>query len=151
MADLTNVATGLLDDDENPILIGQNYVSVVDPTAIKFYGTKPMTIFTVDFGADASEEVGVSQAIGTVIRIIQNYCTIVIRGDLVSDQRMTFFVEIANDSQDWDNASGTEDTTLVEQIEADIVALGDTSEDDGWDFTAVTCTAVTSLDIVEEE
>ena len=147
MADLTNVATGLLDGSGDPILVGQNYVSVVDPTAIKFYGTKPMTIFTVDFGADASEEVGVSQAIGTVIRIIQNYCTIVIRGDLVSNQTMTFFVEIANDSQDWDNDSGTADTTLVAQIEDDVVALGDTSGAGGWDFTAVTCTAVTSLDL----
>jgi len=147
MADLTNVATGLLDGSGDPILVGQNYVSVVDPTAIKFYGTKPMTIFTVDFGADASEEVGVSQAIGTVIRIIQNYCTIVIRGDLVSNQTMTFFVEIANDSQDWDNDSGTVDTTLVAQIEDDVVALGNTSGTGGWNFTAVTCTAVTSLDL----
>jgi hypothetical protein len=147
MADLTNVATGLLDGSGDPILVGQNYVSVVDVDAIKFYGTKPMTIFTVDFGADASEEVRTGQAIGTVIRIIQNYCTIVIRGDLVADQTMTFFVEIANDSQDWDNDSGTVDTTLVAQIEADIVELGDTSGDGGWDFTAVTCTAVTSLDL----
>ena len=150
MADLINVATGLFDADENPILVGQNYLAVVDTTAIKYYGTKPMTIFTVDFGSNASDEVGATQAIGTVIRIIQNYCTIVIRGNLVSDQKMTFFVEITNDSQDWDNTSGTADTTLVEQIEADVIALGDTGEG-GWDFTAVTCTAVTSLDIVEEE
>jgi hypothetical protein len=145
MADLTNVETGLLDGSGDPILVGQNYVSVVDVDAIKFYGTKPMTIFTVDFGADASEEVGTGQAIGTVIRVIQNYCTIVIRGDLVGDEKMTFFVEIANDSQDWDNDSGTADTSLVDQIEVDIIALGDTSGDGGWDFTAVTCTAVTSL------
>jgi hypothetical protein len=129
------------------IKVDQNHRSVVDATVIKYYGTKPMTVFTVDFGADASEEVGFGQAISEVIRVIQKYCIIVIRGDLVSDEKMTFFVEHANDSLDWDKDADTATKTLVEQIEADVVALGDLSGDDGWDFTAVTCTLVISLEI----
>ena len=139
MADLFGIEAGGLPG----VFVDANYVSTLDVEAIKYYGTKPMTIFTVDFGGDASEEVGVGQAIDEVVRVIQKFCTIVIRGNLSNDEKMTFFVEIANDEIDWNNDDTA--TTLVDQIEADVIALGDTSGDDGWDFTGVTCTLVTDL------
>lgn len=105
--------------------------------AIQYFGNKPLTFFTVSFGADASAEVGPNEAIQAVERIVNKYATVVIRGDLQSDdETMAFAVEQTNQSLDWDGA-GAE--TLVEQIEDEIIALGATYGDNGFDMTGVSC------------
>jgi len=113
-------------------------------STILFNGMKDLTFFEIDFGADASAEVGPNEAIQAAIDIVNKYATCVIRGDLhATDQKMCFAVEQANTSLDYDGA-GAE--TLVEQIEDEIIALGATYGDNNFDMTAVTATVKTSFD-----
>jgi hypothetical protein len=112
---------------------------------IQYYSNKTLTFFEVDFGANASAEVGPNEAIQAVENIVRQYATIVIRGALQSDNRtMTFVVEQTNESLDWDG-NGAE--TLVEQIEDEIIALGATYGDNNFDMTAVTCTVNTTVSL----
>jgi hypothetical protein len=109
---------------------------------IQYYSNKNLTFFEVDFGADVTAEVGPNEAIQAVENIVRQYAIIVIRGALqADDQTMTFVVEQTNQSLNWDG-EGAE--TLVEQIEDEIIALGATYGDNGFDMTAVTCTVNTT-------
>ena len=139
MADLLTATIG----GGSSILVAENRKSVFDATAVDFYGNKPLTFFTVDFVAAANAEIGANEAIQTVIEIIQQYATIVIRGALFdTNTQMCFAIEIPNDSLDWDGL-GAE--TLVEQIEDEIIALGATYGNNSFDMTAVTCTVKTGF------
>ena len=112
---------------------------------VQYYSNKGLTFFEVDFGADASAEVGPNEAIQAVENIVRQYATIVIRGALqADDQTMTFVVEQTNESLDWDG-NGAE--TLVEQIEDEIVALGDDYGDNDFDMRNVTCTVNTTVSL----
>ena len=115
----------------------------LDLTVIDYLGTKPLTIMAVDFVADASAETGPNEAVQAVIQEIQKYCSIIIRGELIAtDTQMVFFLDLENDTQNWDG-NGAE--TLVEQIEDDIQALGEDYGDNDFDMSAVTCQVKTSL------
>jgi hypothetical protein len=112
---------------------------------IQYFSNKTLTFFEVDFGADARPELGPNEAIQAVENIVRQYAIIVIRGALQSDnQTMTFVVEQTNESLDWDGA-GAE--TLVEQIEDEIIALGDDYGDNDFDMRNVTCTVNTTVSL----
>ena len=117
-----------------------------DLTVIEYNGMKPLTWIEIDFGADASGEGGPNEAVQTVLNIAQKYATIVVRGDLVqTNQVMMVAVEAPNTSLNYDGA-GAE--TLAEQIEDEIIALGDLSAAGSapiWDFTGVSCLVKSTL------
>ena len=141
MADLLTATIG----GGSSVLVAENRKSVADATVVDYMGNKDLTMFTVDFVADASAETGANEAIQAVVEIIGKYSTIVIRGALFdSDTQMCFAVETPNDSEDWDGA-GAE--TLVEQIEDEIIALGATYGNNNFDMTAVTCTVKTTFEL----
>jgi len=141
MADLLTSTIG----GGSSVLVAENRKSVTDATTVEYNGNKALTMFTVDFDADASAELGTNEAIQAVVEIIGKYATIVIRGALFdSDTQMCFAVEQSNDSLDYDGA-GAE--TLVEQIEDEIIALGATYGNNNFDMTAVTCTVKTTFEL----
>jgi hypothetical protein len=112
-------------------------------TKIHYNGNKPLTIFELDFGAAVTTQLSPNEAIAKCINIIQKYATIVIRGDLHStNQVMAFAVEQVDESLNWDG-NGAE--TLVEQIEDEIIALGNLSGSGEINYTSVTCTVKTSF------
>ena len=81
------------------------------------------------------------------MRIIEKYATVVIRGALYgTNQKFTVAIEQSNASLDYDGA-GAE--TIVEQIEDEIIALTDLSgaTPAQIDFTGVTCTVKTTLEL----
>lgn len=132
--------------------IDANKKSVYDITAVDFYGNKPLTIFTIDFVAAVNEQTGANQAIDTVIKIIQKYATVVIRGALFdTNTQMCVAIETPNESADW---GGPDDsiaaTTLVEYIEDEIQALGNltgASSAPIFNFSSVTCTVKTTFEL----
>lgn len=144
MADLYGVSTGggLAG---NGATVDFNRKAVEDLTAIKFYGGKQLTFLLVDFVAAANGELNQNEAVQAVMQIIGKYATIVIRGDLFdTNTQMVIAVETPNDSLDWD---GNGATTLAQQIDDEINALGATYGDNNFDMTAVTCTVKTSLNL----
>ena len=115
--------------------------------AVSYHGIKPLTFFEIAFGVDVSAQNTPGLAIQKVLAICSNYATVVIVGDLFNTSaNMTIAVEQVNDSLDWDG-NGAE--TLVEQIEDEIIALGDQSgaSPAEIDYTGVTCTVKTVLHI----
>ena len=151
MADLTTATIGGGSSElikRNP----QYHVSGTGPASLDlsiplYNGNKPLTFFELDFGTAVNTQLDPEEAINVCIEIVQKYATIVIRGDLHStNQVMTFAVEAPNDSLDYDG-NGAE--TLVEQIEDEIIALGDLSAGtpNQIDYAGVTCTVKTSLNL----
>jgi hypothetical protein len=125
------------------ILVAENRKSVFDVTAVDFYGNKPLTFFTIDFAAAVNAETGANEVIQAVVEIIGKYATIVIRGALFdTNTQMCIAIESPNLTEDWDG-NGAE--TLVEQIEDEIIALGDEYGNNDFDMTAVTCTVKTGF------
>lgn len=144
MADLTSaiVGGGISERVQRNPLWGSGPESL-DLTKILYNGNRPLTLFEMDFGAAVNAQVDPNDAITRCINIVQKYATIVIRGDLHStNQVMAFAVEQTNESLDWDG-NGAE--TLVEQIEDEIIALGDLSGSGQINYTGVTCTVKTSF------
>jgi len=151
MADLTTATIGGGSSElvkRNPQYhVGSTGPASLDLSIPLYNGNKPLTFFELDFGTAVNTQLDPEEAINVCIEIVQKYATIVIRGDLHStNQVMTFAVEQSNDSLDYDG-SGAE--TLVEQIEDEIIALGDQSggTPNQIDYTGVTCTVKTSLNL----
>ena len=143
MADLTQATIG----GGSAVLVAANRKPYADMTAIHYNGNKPLTFFEVACGAAVNAQTGSGLAIESIMRIIEKYATVVIRGALYgTNQKFALVVEQPNDSLDYDQA-GAE--TLVEQIEDDIIALTDLSAATPAqiDFTGVTCTVKTTLEL----
>ena len=143
MADLTQATIG----GGSSVLVAENRKPYADMTTIHYNGNKPLTFFEVACGAAVNAQTGSGLAIESIMRIVEKYCTVVIRGALYgTNQKFALVVEQPNDSLDYDQA-GAE--TLVEQIEDDIIALTDLSAATPAqiDFTGVTCTVKTTLEL----
>ena len=146
MASLYGVASGggLAGAGTN---VDSNRKPFTDMTVIHYSGNKPLTFFEVACGAAVNGQKDSGEAIDNIMRIIQKYATVVIRGALYgTNQKFAVAVETPNDSLNWDQA-GAE--TLVEQIEDEIIALGDQSAGTPVqiDYTGVTCTVKTTLEL----
>ena len=114
----------------------------VSITSIEYFGTKPMTVFEVDFGAAVNAKTGAESTIAKVIEKISQHCTIAIRSELHStNQVMTFFVEHTNEQDTYD---GTNSETFVAFLQTEIVALGTV---DSIDLTSATTAVKTTLNI----
>tara|TARA_E500000081_G_scaffold4668_1_gene5131 strand:- start:105 stop:539 length:435 start_codon:yes stop_codon:yes gene_type:complete len=143
MADLTQATIG----GGSAVLVAANRKPYADMTAIHYNGNKPLTFFEVACGAAVNAQTGSGLAIESIMRIIEKYATVVIRGALYgTNQKFTVAIEQPNDSLDYDGA-GAE--TIVEQIEDEIIALTDLSAATPAqiDFTGVTCTVKTTLEL----
>jgi|TARA_B100001093_G_scaffold307314_1_gene293314 hypothetical protein len=143
MADLTQATIG----GGSAVLVAANRKPYADMTAIHYNGNKPLTFFEVACGAAVNAQTGSGLAIESIMRIIEKYATVVIRGALYgTNQKFTVAIEQPNDSLDYDGA-GAE--TIVEQIEDEIIALTDLSAASPAqiDFTGVTCTVKTTLEL----
>ena len=148
MADLTQAdATGTDVGGGTEAKVAANRKPYADMTTIHYNGMKPLTFFEVACGAAVDAQTGSGLAIESIMRIVEKYCTVVIRGALYgTNQKFALVVEQPNDTLDYDQA-GAE--TLVEHIEDDIIALGDLSSATPAqiDFTGVTCTVKTTLEL----
>lgn len=143
MADLTQATIG----GGSSVKVAENRKPYADMTAIHYNGNKPLTFFEVACGAAVNAQTGSGLAIESIMRIIEKYATVVIRGALYgTNQKFTVAIEQPNDSLDYDGA-GAE--TIVEQIEDEIIALTDLSAASPAqiDFTGVTCTVKTTLEL----
>ena len=143
MADLTQATIG----GGSAVKVAANRKPYADMTAIHYNGNKPLTFFEVACGAAGNAQTGSGLAIESIMRIIEKYATVVIRGALYgTNQKFTVAIEQGNDSLDYDGA-GAE--TIVEQIEDEIIALTDLSAATPAqiDFTGVTCTVKTTLEL----
>ena len=150
MADLLTTTIG----GGSSVLVAQNRNAVsaadgVQPeiTDIDFVGTKPLTILLIDFGANATAEVGANETIQAVFEIIQKYATIVIRGDLFdTGSQMAVFIETPNETEDWNSDASA--TTLATNIQNEVQALGGgTYGNNSFDTSSVTVTVKTSINI----
>ena len=149
MADLLTTTIG----GGSSVLVAQNRNAVsaadgVQPeiTDIDFVGTKPLTILLIDFVADATAEVGANETIQAVFEIIQKYATIVIRGDLFdTGSQMAVLIETPNATEDWN--SDTSETTLAENIQNEVQALGAGYGNNTFPANNITVTVKTSLNI----
>ena len=143
MADLTQATIG----GGSAVLVAANRKPYADMTTIHYNGNKPLTFFEVACGAAVNAQTGSGLAIESIMRIVEKYATVVIRGALYgTNQKFTVAIEQPNDSLDYDGA-GAE--TIVEQIEDEIIALTDLSAATPAqiDFTGVTCTVKTTLEL----
>lgn len=143
MADLTQATIG----GGSSVKVAENRKPYADMTTIHYNGNKPLTFFEVACGAAVNAQTGSGLAIESIMRIIEKYATVVIRGALYgTNQKFTVAIEQPNDSLDYDGA-GAE--TIVEQVEDEIIALGDLSAASPAqiDFTGVTCTVKTTLEL----
>lgn len=143
MADLTQATIG----GGSSVKVAENRKPYADMTTIHYNGNKPLTFFEVACGAAVNAQTGSGLAIESIMRIIEKYATVVIRGALYgTNQKFTVAIEQPNDSLDYDGA-GAE--TIVEQIEDEIIALTDLSAASPAqiDFTGVTCTVKTTLEL----
>ena len=143
MADLTQSTIG----GGSSVKVAENRKPYADMTAIHYNGNKSLTVFEVACGAAVNAQTGSGLAIESIMRIVEKYCTVVVRGALYgTNQKFALIVEQPNDSLDYDGA-GAE--TLVEQIEDEIIALGDLSSATPAqiDFTGATCTVKTTLEL----
>lgn len=115
---------------------------VIDTASIEYYGSKPLTIFEVDFGAAVNTKTGAESTIAKVIEKISEHCTIVLRSELhTTNQVMTFFVEHTNNADTYD---GTNSETFVTYLQTEIVALGIV---DSINLASATATVKTTLNI----
>src|SRR6056300_159429 len=143
MADLTQTLIG----GGSALLVAENRKSAYDVTAVDYYGNKPLTMFEVACGEAVNGQADSGEAIEVIMRTIQKYATVVIRGALYNtNQNFCVAIETPNDTQDWDGA-GAE--TLVEQIEDELVALGDLSggTPNQIDYSGLTCTVKTTFQL----
>jgi len=143
MADLTQTLIG----GGSALLVAENRKSAYDVTAVDYYGNKPLTMFEVACGSAVNGQADSGEAIEVIMRTIQKYATVVIRGALYNtNQNFCVAIETPNDTQDWDGA-GAE--TLVEQIEDELVALGDLSggTPNQIDYSGLTCTVKTTFQL----
>jgi hypothetical protein len=143
MADLTQTTIG----GGSALLVAENRKSAYDVTAVDYYSNKPLTMFEVACGAAVNGQADSGEAIEVIMRTIQKYATVVIRGALYNtNQNFCVAIETPNDTQDWDGA-GAE--TLVEQIEDELVALGDLSggTPNQIDYSGLTCTVKTTFQL----
>ena len=143
MADLTQATIG----GGSAVKVAENRKPYADMTAIHYNGNKNLTVFEIACGAAVNAQTGSGLAIESIMRIIEKYATVVIRGALYgTNQKFTVAIEQPNDSLDYDGA-GAE--TIVEQIEDEIIALTDLSgaTPAQIDFTGVTCTVKTTLEL----
>ena len=143
MADLTQATIG----GGSSVKVAENRKPYAYMTAIHYNVNKNLTVFEVACGAAVNAQTGSGLAIESIMRNVEKYCTVVIRGALYgTNQKFALVVEQPNDSLDYDQA-GAE--TLVEHIEDDIIALGDLSAASPAqiDFTGVTCTVKTTLEL----
>jgi len=143
MADLTQTTIG----GGSALLVAENRKSAYDVTAVDYYGNKPLTMFEVACGSAVNGQADSGEAIEVIMRTIQKYATVVIRGALYNtNENFCVAIETPNDSQDWDGA-GAE--TLVEQIEDELIALGDLSSatPNQIDYSGVTCTVKTTFQL----
>ena len=143
MADLTQSTIG----GGSSVKVAENRKPYADMTAIHYNGNKNLTVFEVACGAAVNAQTGSGLAIESIMRIVEKYATVVIRGALYgTNQKFTVAIEQPNDSLDYDGA-GAE--TIVEQIEDEIIALGDLSAATPAqiDFTGATCTVKTTLEL----
>ena len=149
MADLLTTTIG----GGSSVLVAQNRNAVsaadgVQPeiTDIDFVGTKPLTILLIDFGANATAEVGANETIQAVFEIIQKYATIVIRGDLFdTGSQMAVLIETPNETADWNSDSSA--TTLAANIQNEVQALGAGYGNNSFGANAITVTVKTSINI----
>ena len=143
MADLTQTTIG----GGSALLVAENRKSAYDVTAVDYYGNKPLTMFEVACGSAVNGQADSGEAIEVIMRTIQKYATVVIRGALYNtNENFCVAIETPNDTQDWDGA-GAE--TLVEQIEDELVALGDLSggTPNQIDYSGLTCTVKTTFQL----
>jgi hypothetical protein len=143
MADLTQTTIG----GGSALLVAENRKSAYDVTAVDYYGNKPLTMFEVACGSAVNGQADSGEAIEVIMRTIQKYATVVIRGALYNtNENFCVAIETPNDTQDWDGA-GAE--TLVEQIEDELIALGDLSSatPNQIDYSGVTCTVKTTFQL----
>jgi hypothetical protein len=143
MADLTQTTIG----GGSALLVAENRKSAYDVTAVDYYSNKPLTMFEVACGEAVNGQADSGEAIEVIMRTIQKYATVVIRGALYNtNQNFCVAIETPNDTQDWDGA-GAE--TLVEQIEDELVALGDLSggTPNQIDYSGLTCTVKTTFQL----
>lgn len=132
--------------------IDTNKKAVYDATAVDYYGNKPLTMFTIDFIAAVDAQTGANQAIDTVMKIIQKYATVVIRGALFdTNTQMCVAIETPNETADWGGPNdGISSNTLIEYIEDEIQALGDLTGETLapiFDFSSVTLTIKTTFQL----
>ena len=143
MADLTQTTIG----GGSAILVAENRKSAYDVTAVDYYGNKPLTMFEVACGSAVNGQADSGEAIEVIMRTIQKYATVVIRGALYNtNQNFCVAIETPNDTQDWDGA-GAE--TLVEQIEDELIALGDKTgaTPNQINYSNLTCTVKTTFQL----
>ena len=143
MADLTQTTIG----GGSALLVAENRKSAYDVTAVDYYGNKTLTMFEVACGSAVNGQADSGEAIEVIMRTIQKYATVVIRGALYNtNQNFCVAIETPNDTQDWDGA-GAE--TLVEQIEDELVALGDLSggTPNQINYANLTCTVKTTFQL----
>ena len=147
MADLTQTTIG----GGSAILVAENRKSAYDVTAVDYYGNKPLTMFEVACGSAVNGQADSGEAIEVIMRTIQKYATVVIRGALYNtNQNFCVAIETPNDSQDW---GGPDDsinaTTLVEYIEEELKALGDLSgaTPNQINYANLTCTVKTTFQL----
>ena len=143
MADLTQTTIG----GGSALLVAENRKSAYDVTAVDYYGNKPLTMFEVACGSAVNGQADSGEAIEVIMRTIQKYATVVIRGALYNtNQNFCVAIETPNDTQDWDGA-GAE--TLVEQIEDELVALGDKTgaTPNQINYANLTCTVKTTFQL----
>ena len=146
MADLTQATIG----GGSSVKVAENRKPYADMTAIHYNGNKNLTVFEVACGAAVNAQTGSGLAIESIMRIVEKYCTVVIRGALYgTNQKFALVIEQPNDSLDWDQDVSKTEVALVEQIEDEIIALGDLSAASPAqiDFTGVTCTVKTTLEL----
>ena len=125
-------------------MAGQTKVnpSAVDITTLKYFGSTPLTVFEVDFGAAVNTKTGPTSTIAKVIEKISQHCTIAIRSELhSSNEVMTFFVEHTNNADTYD---GSNSETFVTFLQTEIVALGTV---DSINLGSATATVKTTLNI----
>lgn len=143
MADLTQATIG----GGSAILVAENRKSAYDVTAVDYYGNKPLTMFEVACGSAVNGQADSGEAIEVIIRTIQKYATVVIRGALYNtNENFCVAIETPNDSLDWDGAGAA---TLVQQIEDELTALGDktAATPNQIDYSGLTCTVKTTFEL----
>ena len=101
MADLTQATIG----GGSAVKVAENRKPYADMTAIHYNGNKNLTVFEIACGAAVNAQTGSGLAIESIMRIVEKYCTVVIRGALYgTNQKFALVVEQSNDSLDYDGA-----------------------------------------------
>jgi hypothetical protein len=85
MADLTQSTIG----GGSSVKVAENRKPYADMTAIHYNGNKTLTVFEVACGAAVNAQTGSGLAIESIMRIVEKYCTVVIRGALYGTNQNT--------------------------------------------------------------